>query len=42
MDIGAQQDLFPIAVSREVDVEDREDEAVRVAVDVVSELWTFG
>ncbi|KAF8222502.1 CBF-domain-containing protein [Tricholoma matsutake] len=42
MDIGTQQDLFPIAVSREVDVEDREDEAVRVAVDVVSELWTFG
>jgi hypothetical protein len=35
MEIGAQQDLFPVADSLE-------DEVVRVGVDVVSDLWMFG
>ena len=43
MEIGKQQNLFPIAGSREGDEEDEEDAAhPRVGGDVVSDLWTFG
>lgn len=42
MEIGTQRDLFHLASSREDDTEDQEDGVVRVGVDVVSELWTFG
>ena len=42
MEMGKQQNLFPIAGSREGDEEDEDAVHPRVGGDVVSDLWTFG